>query len=251
MSTNSSNTNFLLRVTLCGTDDPAVSRMLSVPSQATFAELHEAVAVAFGWNVEPCTSWLFKGAPNPVTISDNVDKLFTYFAALWTAPDHGYNVTPAQRGTQLAVGTYMKEYTKEASLGKYWVYDYNISRYPHAIEVIKTLANDPAGKIMCVGGYGHITRNAWQFAKLVGFEAKVKVGGGSWLGGITTLDLKMGGIQQESEQMQGIKLEAEAAKHVGTRGKRAASSESESAEADAVKVVAYRPLKRLRAAGLA
>lgn len=140
MSTNSLSSNILLHITLCKTDKPTVNRMLSVPFELNLTELHEAIAAAFGWSIEPCTSWVFNIVdqdPLIVNKAGNANKLKTTFTAFWTAPDQGYNVTPAEHGTHLAVGLCMKE----AQLGEYWTYDYNISKQPHAVTVIGTLTD--------------------------------------------------------------------------------------------------------------
>ena len=160
MSTNISNPNLLLHITLCNSGKPNVSRLLVVPSQMTFTELHEAIAVAFGWNSEPCTSWMFKmvdGDPLTVTKRDGPNKLKVTFAAYWRHPDQGYDVTTDEliSGTQVPVGLYMKK----ARSRKYWTYDYNISIQPHAIEVINHVENYQRTELGCVGGYGYIDRN--------------------------------------------------------------------------------------------
>ncbi|KAI9787342.1 MAG: hypothetical protein M1816_007628 [Peltula sp. TS41687] len=41
--------NYILKITLLGTDKPVITRTLSVPSDYTFSDLHHAIQVAFGW----------------------------------------------------------------------------------------------------------------------------------------------------------------------------------------------------------
>lgn len=206
--------------------------MLSVPFEMNLTELHEAIAAAFGWSIEPCTSWVFNMVdqdPLIVTKGDNANKLktiFTAFTAFWTAPDQGYNVTPAEHGTHLAVGLCMKE----AQLGEYWTYDYNISKQPHAVTVIGTLTDGQAPKLRCLGGFGNISRKTWQFASLVGNGAKVKAGSRSWVSDMAALGVKLGEIQEKFEERK--KVEANlAAKPKTKSNKRAAPWGSKSAGA--------------------
>ena len=247
MSTNFSSPNFLLQITLYKTTNPTVNRMLSVPSQMTFAELHEAIAAAFGWTIEPCTSWIFKTAeqnPSKFTKRDAKKKQKSTFTALWTALDHGYSVTPAQYGMKVPIGQWMGK----ANGGKYWNYDYNISRYSHAIEVMENLISDPARKLVCTGGIGGINRNAWQFADLTGLESKVKAGSGTWMSDIAALNVKLGEIQGKFEER--MKVEAALAAEPNAKSKkRAALPGSTVAEADGVNVVAERAVKKNRVRG--
>ena len=242
MSTNVLSPYFILHITLCKTENPAVSRMLSVPSEMTFTELHEAIAAAFGWSIEPCASWIFKMVDrNPLIAMrrDDSQKPKAKFAAFWTAPDQGYNITPAQYGTRLAVGLRMKQ----KLLGKYWTYDYNISKHPHAIKVIDTLTDDPYPKLTCVGGIGRISRNAWQFAGLSGLETKVKAGGGAWVSDIAAPNAKMREIQENFEMRKKMEADLAAKPHHGSK-KRAAPSRSATPEADRANVWASRLRRR-------
>ena len=42
--------NYLLLVTLLGTDNPLIQRLLTIPSTFTFAQLHQTLQIAFGWS---------------------------------------------------------------------------------------------------------------------------------------------------------------------------------------------------------
>ena len=243
MSTNVLSPYFLLHITLCSTEEPAVSRILSVPSEMTFTELHEAIAAAFGWGIEPCASWIFKMVDrNPLIVMrrDDSQKPKTRFAAYWTAPDQGYNVAPAQYGTRLAVGLCVNG---QVRIGKYWTYDYNISKHPHAIKVIDTLADDPYPKLTCVGGIGRISRKAWQFADHSGLESRVKAGGGAWVSDIAAPNAKMREIQENFELRKRKEADLAAEPHHSSK-KRAAPSRSATAEADGANLWASRLRKR-------
>ena len=192
MSINASSPNLLLQVCLCNTPEPTVSRILSVPSQMTFTELHETIAVAFGWNIEPCTSWVFK-----TVVQDPVNApKETKFTAFWTAPDQECNMMPAHHGTQLAIGLCMEK----ARMGKYWTYDYNISKERHAIKVIDTLTAGPVPKVACVGGFGHISRKIWQLASLIGHGTQVTAEHCIVVMDFAALNVYLGDIQARFEE---------------------------------------------------
>lgn len=140
MLTDSSSPNLLLQITLCKTGHLGVSRMPIVPSQMTFTELHEAIAVAFGWDMEPCTAWLFNmvdGDPLAVTEHDDPKRLESTFAAYWRSPGRTYGMSPVElmSGIHIPIGLHMKKVKNQ----KHWTYDYNVSIHPHAIEVITYL----------------------------------------------------------------------------------------------------------------
>lgn len=42
--------NYLLFVTLVGTENPPIQRLLSIPSHFTFRKVHKVLQIAFGWN---------------------------------------------------------------------------------------------------------------------------------------------------------------------------------------------------------
>ena len=129
--------------------------------------------------------------------------------------------------------------------GRFWTYDYNISKHPHSIEVKDTLTDDPTRKLVCVGGLGNISRNAWQFADLGGLEDKVKAGGGAWVSDITAVNVKMGEIQGAFEGRRKAEAELAAKPKGGSARKRAAPSTS----GGGVKVVGEKAVKKNRVRG--
>lgn len=228
MSINRLGPNLLLQIYLCNTPEPTVNRMLSVPSKLTFTELHETIAVAFGWNIEPCTSWVFKTVvPDPV----NAPKE-TKFTAFWTAPDQGYNMVPTHHGTQHAIGLCMEK----ARIGRYWTYDYNISKERHAIKVIDTLAAGPLPKVTCVGGFGHINRIQWQLASLTGHGSQVKAEHCVGVMDFAAVNVKLGEIQARVEERTRVEAVLPAVVKDNPK-KRTAPSESGSADAHEVNKV--------------
>ena len=229
MSINGSSPNLLLQISLCNTPEPTVSRILSVPSQMTFTELHEAIAVAFGWNVEPCTSWVFK-----IVVQDPVNApKEAKFTAFWTALDQECKMEPTHHGTQLAIGLCMEK----APTGRYWTYDYNISKEQHAIKVIDTLTAGPAPKIACVGGFGHINRKLWQLASLIGHGDAVTAENCIGLIDFAAMNFKLGEIQARFEERTRVKAILPAAVPKDNPKKRARPSEHGSAKLPSVTLV--------------
>lgn len=160
--------------------------MLIVPSSMTFTELHEAIAVASGWDMEPCTAWLFNmvdGDPLAVIKRDDPKRLESTFAAHWRSPDRTHGMSPVElmSGTQIPIGLHMKKVENQ----KHWTYNYNVSIHPHAIEVITNVKdyhfpkNNQTPMLKCVGGYGHIDRHVWPFASLMNHRAKATARAGA------------------------------------------------------------------------
>lgn len=182
--------NFLLKITLIKTTNPTVTRLISVPTDLTFTELHLAIAAAFDWN-DTCTAWLFRiWSADPVQYCDQL-KHRGGIAIYCTAPGFGFELQPSSLRTNAKVGQYLK---KEGS-GKFWTYDYDVSRLHHAIEVVDTVNDDQGGIIACLGGQGQVVRKAWQYADLGGLE-------GVTVGGKSTWDLDMRLLNQRFKTVQ-------------------------------------------------
>ena len=211
---NGSTPSLLLHVSLHNTPEPTVSRMLSVPSQMSFMELHEAIAVAFGWIKEQCTSWVFR----------TVDRE-PAFVAFWTDQRYHHN-------TVLAIGPCMEK----AGLGIYWTYDYNISKEQHAIRVIDTLTAGPSPRVTCLGGFGQIDRKLWQLASLIGSGQILQGGGGTWGLDLVALNVRLDEIRKKFEERKKghVDLVAESKDNIR---KRKLTSGSGSADADEEVVV--------------
>lgn len=176
--------NFLLKITLVKTTNPTVTRLISVPFDLTFTELHGAIAAAFGWE-DACIAWLFRiWSADPVQYCDQL-KNKGGVAIYCTAPGFGIEVRPMSLRTESKIGQHLKK----EGLGKFWTYDYDISRFHHAIEVVDTLNDDQKGTIGCLGGQGQVSRKAWQYADLGGLE-------GVTVGAKSTWDLDMKSLNQ-------------------------------------------------------
>lgn len=153
-------------------------------------------------------------------------------------------MVPTDHATQLAIGLCMEK----ARMGRYWTYDYNISKERHAIKVIDTLTAFPAPKVACVGGFGHINRKLWQLASLIGHGNQVTVEHCTGVMDFAAVNVKLGGIQARFEERTNLETIGTAAPKDNAK-KRAAPLESEGAKAHKVTVVHGEKVKMDRAAG--
>ena len=183
--------NLLIKIALCNTSNPNVTRLLSVPSDLEFSELHDSIAAAFGWddknNNNPCSSWIFREMKSDPLIRYEPGKGIFYS----TIPGLGHDMRPATLNTTASIGIDLKL----SGPGKFWTYDYDISKFHHAIEVMDILGGEP--KICCVGGQGSISLRAWQFGR---FDADDHMGadGGkaSWEWEMGKLNARMAVVQE-------------------------------------------------------
>lgn len=191
-STTVSTENYLIKITLHNTSDPTVSRLLSVPGEAQFSEFHEAIAAAFGWDCEPCTSWSFQNTKKSPLVASPVPG---DFAIYYTSPGQGYDIIPS------SLNDYDKlnEWMGLEPFRRFWLYDYNISRHHHAIEVMEIVAVDGLSKIRWLGGQGSIKRKAWQFGNFNG-QKGVTGGKSSWEFDMVSTHKDMESVQAKYEQ---------------------------------------------------
>ena len=157
--------SFTLEITLLETSYPEVRRILLVPFNTNFEELHSAIAAAFGWNQDgrdPCTFWHFQSLQHESAKPDgyvHYDENFAYYAD----PSAGYDIEPPSlRGTALISEMFSNRTCKgEFNLNNTWLYQYNVTRWAHQIDVIG-VHETKDGQISCLDGEGSIKRGAWQ-----------------------------------------------------------------------------------------
>ena len=178
---------YLIKITLYNTPDPTVSRLLGVPEDTQFNEFHEAIAAAFGWDSEPCTSWNFQNTKRSPLVASPV---LGDFAVYYTVPDQGYDIIPSRLYDHETLNDWM---SLEPPC-RFWLYDYNISRHHHAIEVMDKMADDGPSKIRCLGGQGSIKRKPWQFGDFNG-KFGVTAGKSSWEFDMASIHKSMGLVQ--------------------------------------------------------
>lgn len=199
--------NFLLKITLVKTTNPTVTRLISVPFDLTFTDLHRAIAAAFGWD-DACIAWLFRiWSADPVQYCDQL-KHKGGVAIYYTAPDIGLELKPMSLRADSKIGQHLK---KEGS-GKFWTYDFDISRFHHAIEVVDTLNDDQKGTIGCLGGQGQVSRKAWQYADLGGLEGVTVGAKSTWDLDMKTLNQRLKVVHDAYEQRKENEVTKAAAK---------------------------------------
>ena len=195
MSSAASTTSpkiFLIKVTLNNTSDPTVTRLLGVPEKTQFNEFHEAIAAAFGWDGVPCTIWNFQNTIRGPLVASPVPGSF---AVYYTVPDQGYDIIPSRLDDHET----LNEWMGLEPPCRFWLYDYNISRHHHAIEVMDKMADDGHSKIRCLGGQGSIKRKAWQFGDFNG-KFGVTAGKSSWEFDMASIHKSMGLVQAKYEK---------------------------------------------------
>ena len=193
----SGSPNYLLKITLCKTISPTVTRLISVPAELSFKELHFAIVAAFGWDLtsDPCNIWHFRQwNDDSVKYCDNL-KYKGALAIYSTIANSGFDLHPSQHKSTAKVS----QYFEKLGPGKFWTYDYDLARFHHAIEVVD-MDDDHKGKVECFGGQGQVGRRAWQFADFAGVEG-VKVGAKSaWDLDMRAVNLRLGVVKEGFEK---------------------------------------------------
>ena len=148
---------FVLKVTLLNTSNPVVHRLLSVPSNKRFSELHETISAAFGWNSNgryPCSSWVFRTfTRDPILHPDGQfdGKMVIYLVN----PTKARSIKPHLHHTTTLIGDKIRTAVafRESQKWYWWTYNYNASKHRHAVEVLDA-NNEEVAEISCHGGQG-------------------------------------------------------------------------------------------------
>ena len=177
MASDSTPKGYILKITLLMTTNPEVHRLLSVPSDLHFAELHTLIAAAFGWNADgkdPCTSWIFRATAGPP--AEHVERRHDRNVVVYTI-DHpgGAGTTPIEP-PQLNADRSIVEFLTTC---RWWTYEDYLSRHRHGIEILKYI-KDSSPDIGYRGGQGSINRVAWQLRELKYVSGVKAVKGSSW-----------------------------------------------------------------------
>ena len=170
--------NVILQITLLETKDPMVIRLLSVPTDLTFLELHNVIEASFGWRKEDgknerddeVSFSVVDGHPQ----HHDRPKLMSIVLELlaWTVNPHfdeiliddiairhvegGYNWKRRSCHTTKLYQVFGDLHYREKSM----IYDYHHGLL-HSLKVQGTSAHSTGGKTLCLGGQGHITKRAW------------------------------------------------------------------------------------------
>ncbi|CZR66842.1 uncharacterized protein PAC_16743 [Phialocephala subalpina] len=127
---------YLLQVRLWETRDPCITRLLSVPSNFTFRQLHEVLQVAFGWtgshtytfdvnDLAATRQRGFMGNPTLLTLVEDDDDLDML-------------PNPVKLDTDYTLA-----------------HIYNGRRYKGKVEIIRQMHISEDSPVVCLGGEGH------------------------------------------------------------------------------------------------
>lgn len=143
--------NYLLLITLEGTEDPEIHRLLSIPKTLTFHDLHRAIQVSFGW--AGCHMYQF-------TVTDPVDEEATGLQRrqrhLRLERDPSLGI-PSKTPTVAAASMKLSEvFEGDKYKDKEVEYEYDFGDgWSHYIEFVGWGKDDTEGRVVCFSGQGH------------------------------------------------------------------------------------------------
>lgn len=142
--------NYLLLITLEGTTDPEIYRLLSIPKTYSFHDLHRAIQTSFGW----ANCHLYKFAIMDAIDEDPTGSLRNRkrYLQLWRDPKDSV------RGSALAAGSVALSHVfdNQSYKDKDVEYEYDFGdRWTHSIEFVGWGRDDTEGRVVCYAGQGH------------------------------------------------------------------------------------------------
>ena len=146
---SNSQNDYLLSIRVQDTQDPTVSRLFSVPPDLTFAELHEAIQIAFGW--ASCHHWGFRSEhfADPESSWPKRDGLIDIRRAEgWESPNSDVRAPEATKISDI-LGD--EERMKQSTLT--YEYDFGDS-WEHAV-ILEGRGLMPGHEPICIAGEGH------------------------------------------------------------------------------------------------
>lgn len=183
MPKKASASPFLLQITLLKTSNPVVSRLLCVPTNITFWELHEAIEASFGWTgnqISKNTSafpnfMVVKGNPFEAERVEDLDILLDLLPGLEpndvnTGDPDGYPSTEIVRLGEVLDNFRFRE--------KFINYAYDEDFF-HVIQLLGRSIGTPGDRIVCLGGQGFTTQKVWDQGRTARHGA-VHGGPSSW-----------------------------------------------------------------------
>lgn len=193
MSINGSSPPFLLQVTLLKTSNPVVSRLLSVPPNATFEMLHKAIEAAFDWSEDETSHGasfpLFsivqgnpfefkspKGMKVIVHIANDGDYVFEDGDEIWDPC--------LTKMDQVFDDLRFRE--------KFVIYDYYCGFF-HVVQLLGRSGYSTKGKVLCIGGQGYTTQKTWDQGRTADHADAS--------GGLSSWELSLGKIRARVEQL--------------------------------------------------
>lgn len=179
-ATSPPNLDYLVLVTLLKTSNPAVTRLLSVPSDSTFQELSKSIDVAFDWNLlnnieGAFLNPVFNAVNDDTRLVDQHDEL-PVVLQLGCRPGKCIRIWANAKTTTLAQVLHDFRYSEKS-----FVYCNSDDAYPHAVQVVGKSVNLGKAYITCLGGQGYTTLDAWGSTRT----------GEIWAGGPSTWNLDL------------------------------------------------------------
>ncbi|KAI4124041.1 MAG: hypothetical protein LQ347_005889 [Umbilicaria vellea] len=162
--------NYLVQITVIGTSNPAVIRLLSIPVTATFEALHHAIEASLGWcrHEYDVGLYCFKVVGGDASTRDR--KVLTEGEILlaiheWDRDDCGYKFEGDASIVQLHEVFDSYEY-REQSLQH--VYNSILEGPLNALQVLGRTTNAGGRKPVCLGGQGETSIRAWAKSEALG-----------------------------------------------------------------------------------
>lgn len=180
MLTNATAPNFLLQITLLKTSNPVVSRLLSVPADITFWELHEAIEACFGWTgnfiaEEESDFPKFMVVKEVTFEAERVENLDVLLDLVCEGDDSDVNGDGFPSMKCVRLHEVLDNFRFRENLINY-AYD---ESFFHVIQVLGRSVGNPSDRIVCLGGQGFTTQKLWERGRTARHEA-VHGGPSSW-----------------------------------------------------------------------
>lgn len=165
MALTTARLNYLVQVTVVGTSNPAVTRLISIAATATFDALHKAIEAAFGWEMEEGDGGIYsfeviEGNP----FARHQDDWENTLLAIWESEsaESGYHTLGNAPMVELHKVFDNFEYREH---GLKHAYNGPFEGPKQAIQVLGRTTSAMGKKAVCLGGQGHTSLKAWSQAQ--------------------------------------------------------------------------------------
>lgn len=153
--------NYLVQVNVIGTSNPVVTRLLSIPSTATFEGLHHAIEAALGWNGSEYEDGVYSfkvidGDPFIDERDDHTNSLLAIYE--YDSENRGYHSIGDASAVELQRVFDSYKY-REHDLR--YTYNGQLEGPTHVLQVLGRSAFTTGAEVVCLGGQGHISLRVW------------------------------------------------------------------------------------------
>lgn len=138
--------DFILKVTLRDTFNPAITRTLSVPAETTFLTLHHALQIAFDWDSSHLYAFRFE---TPTKYSQTLLEIVDAVSA-----EHGMGFNEQRVDAQVSLGDILADPTfAGVNYVNKLVYEYDFGdSWEHLVKIQGR--TEPKAHIVCTAGTG-------------------------------------------------------------------------------------------------